>query len=137
MTIGMPICTQTFTRNIVLLGSGPAEVGTPASSHKDVRRSHWASNTYWASNSTVASALRTAAVWPNGTTWQQWSASVYAGRTGGRSIIADPQFVDAYEGSFYFFKLRPSSPALERGFVQVDPSSAGCRDNPFEQLPDE
>ena len=63
MTIGMPICTQTFTRNIVLLGSGPAEVGTPASSHKDVRRTHWGSNTYWSENSTVASALRTAAVW--------------------------------------------------------------------------
>ena len=133
MTIGMPICTQTFTRNIVLLGSGPAEVGTPASSHKDVRRTHWGSNTYWSENSTVASALRTAAVWPNGTTWEQWSACVYAGRGGGRSIIADPQFVGA-EGDF---ALRPSSPALERGFVQVDPASAGCRGNPFEQLPDE
>ena len=119
-----------FTTNIVLLSPEPAIVGTPKSSQKDVRNSMFARNTYFSENKTIVDLLRTAAVWPNGTTLAQFDAGEHTGRGADANIIADPMVVDAQARNF---KLRSGSPALRLGFVELDDAaSAGCSGNVFE-----
>ena len=57
--------------------------------------------------------------WPNKTSWAAWRAS----GNDSHSVVADPMFVDAPHN----FTLREGSPALARGFVQIDYASIGPR----------
>ncbi|MFO7901753.1 MAG: right-handed parallel beta-helix repeat-containing protein [Planctomycetota bacterium] len=68
-------------------------------------------NVYW---NTDADTL----VFPGNRTFAEWQ------ETGQdeHSIVADPQFVDPANGDF---RLKPNSPALEKGFEPIDASQAG------------
>jgi hypothetical protein len=76
----------------------------------------FADNVYWTSNDPTA--LR----WPpqNSQTFAQWTGS---GEDVG-SVVADPLVADAAGGNF---TLLPGSPALARGFQQLDLSGVGPR----------
>ena len=117
-----------YTRNIVLLQDGPLQVGTPASAQKDDRNTHWSGNTYWSANESTVGNLKTAAVWPNGTTLSEWAASKYVAQgANGPPLIADPMFKDPQNRDF---TVQPGSPALKRGFAPFE-VIAGCMGNPF------
>jgi hypothetical protein len=53
--------------------------------------------------------------------WSGWRA-LRGGRYDAHSVIADPMFADVANGDF---KLKPGSPALKLGFVQIDARAAG------------
>ena len=75
-------------------------------------------NTYWAVPPIDPATLR----WPpsNTLTFAQWTAS---GEDAG-SVVADPLVADAPGGNF---TLLPGSPALARGFQQLDLAGVGPR----------
>jgi cyanophycinase len=113
-----------FTRNIVvLLGKGE---GVPADDNATLfvtmvadglANMTFASNVYW--RSTDAEAL----LFPptqSPTTFAQWQSQ---GKDAD-SIISDPLFADARSSNF---TLLPGSPALARGFEQIDVSDVGPR----------
>ena len=82
----------------------------------------FSNNTYWAAPPLDSAGL----LWPpkNSLTFAQWTAE---GEDAG-SIVADPLLADAPNGNF---TLLPDSPALARGFQQLDLSSVGPRRQPW------
>ena len=78
----------------------------------------FASNTYWAAPPLSPGAL----AWPprNSASFAQWTAE---GEDTG-SVVADPLVADAPAGNF---TLLPGSPALARGFQQLDLAGVGPR----------
>ncbi len=95
-----------FTNNIVLFDSGTL-LGSSWKNDRFVLDG----NVYWDTRPTAG----TGAMKFGGATFEQWRARGHDGR----SLIADPRFVDAAAGDF---RLREDSPARALGFRPIDPA---------------
>ena len=76
----------------------------------------WDANVYFNASDLEEATLRARGF--AGFSLARWRSSGH----GGRSVVADPQFVDGAAGDF---RLQSGSPALARGFVEWDYTSVG------------
>jgi hypothetical protein len=103
-----------FSTNIVFLTSGQLFYGNWAeSATKPVRSYQFENNTYWHSSQATKGFE-----FPGDKSFHQWQAS---GKDRG-SVVADPLFQNAGK---YDFRVKAGSPALSRGFRNIDTSRVG------------
>jgi hypothetical protein len=65
---------------------------------------------------------------PGDDTWAHWR-ELFDGKFDAHSVLADPMFVDEDNDDY---RLKEGSPALEAGFVEIDPAGIGLLpDHPY------
>jgi hypothetical protein len=108
-----------FARNIVLLGPSPNATAVVVR-FADAFNMSYEANVYWSSTANDTGGLASRPLF-NARNFSAWRASGFDAR----SVLADPQFVDA--PGLDFSRLRPTSPAIALGFVPIDTSGFGPR----------
>ena len=107
-----------FLRNIVLLGPSPNATAVVVR-FADAFNMSYDANVYWAATSDTG-GLKSRPLF-NSRNFSAWQASGFDAR----SVLADPQFVNAT--GLDFSHLLPTSPAIALGFVPINTSGVGPR----------
>lgn len=105
-----------ITHNILFARASAMFVDAP----KDWALSTLDSNVYWAGDGKSVT-------FPGGLSlleWQKQGAGPALGGQDKKSVVSDPEFVDANSN---IFDLKPGSPALKMGFVPIDLTTIGPR----------